>query len=138
VSPSSVEEAPSSLTSMSENLEPEGKICRCKSHTDECDRLQFTSRAEKCVSCRGYFSWSAKALSFILLRRGNGFLCCCNWHGRNCRKLQEDYDARKCDCCQGWLPFSEQANNLIRPCPSKDSHGPAGDQTYFSEFINLG
>jgi hypothetical protein len=110
------------------------KICRCKMHTDVCDRSQFASGAEKCVSCQGYFSWAVNAMSCIVLTTEGESLCRCKWHDRFCRKLQEDYDARKCDCCKGWLAFSEQANKLIKMASSKRTAEPCKDQTEYSEF----
>lgn len=110
------------------------KICRCKTHTDTCDRLQFASGAEKCVSCQGYFSWTANAISCIVLTTEGESLCRCKWHDRACRKLQEEYDARRCASCKGWLAFSEQANKLIKMASGKRTTEPCKDQTEYSEF----
>jgi hypothetical protein len=131
---------PSSVDTLSSlhnspSSDPRGdKICRCKTHTDTCDRLQFVSRAEKCVGCQGYFSWTENAMPYIALTIEGESLCRCTWHDRGCRKLQEDYDARKCDCCKGWLAFSEQANKLIRMASGKRTSEPCKDQTEYSEF----
>jgi hypothetical protein len=131
---------PSSVdTSSSPHNSPSGdprrdRICRCKMHTDTCDRSQFASGAEKCAGCQGYFSWTANAMSCIVSTTEGESLCRCKWHGRACRKLQEDYDARKCDYCKGWLAFSEQANKLIKMASSKTTTEPCKDQTEYSEF----
>jgi hypothetical protein len=129
-------------TSSSSHTPPSGeprmdKICRCKMHTDACDRSQFVSGAEKCNSCQGYFSWTAKAMSCILLTTDGESLCRCKWHDRACRKLQEDYDARKCDCCKGWLAFSEQANMLIKMAPNEKTIEPWEGQVEYSEYSEL-
>lgn len=137
---------PSSIgTSRSSHNSPSGdprrdKICRCKTHTDTCDRSQFASCAEKCVSCQGYFSWTANAMPCIILTAEGESLCRCKWHDRACRKLQEEYDARKCASCKGWLAFSEQANKLIKVPSGKGTTEPCKDQmeySEFSEFFNL-
>jgi hypothetical protein len=131
--PSSIDTASSSHNSLSGNPGRDN-ICRCKMHTDTCDRSQFASGAEKCISCQGYFSWTANAMSCIVLTTEGESLCRCRWHDRACRKLQEDYDARKCDCCKGWLAFSEQANKLIKMASSKRTTEPCKGQTEYSEF----
>jgi hypothetical protein len=113
-------------------------ICRCKVHLDACDRSQFTQGAEKCITCQGYFSWTANALSCIVLTTEDDILCRCRWHNRACRRLQDDYDARKCDCCKGWLAFSEQANKMVRPPVNNGTAGPVEDQVDFSEFLDFG
>jgi hypothetical protein len=129
-------------TSSSSHNSPSGdpmrdKICRCKTHTETCDRSQFASGAEKCVSCQGYFSWTANAMSYIALTTEGGSLCRCKWHDRACRKLQEEYDARKCASCKGWLAFSEQANKLIKMASGKRTTEPCEDQAEYSEFSEL-
>lgn len=105
--------AGSSRTSIACQREQRGTICRCKMHTDACDRSQFAFGAENCETCKRCFSWTNSALPYITTSQ-KGFLCRCKWHDRACRTLQEDYDARKCSCCKGWLAFSEQANHLIK------------------------
>jgi hypothetical protein len=133
--PSSVDASESSLTSLSHNPQEETKICRCKLHTDACDRSQFAHGAEKCITCHRHFLWTANALHCIVLTTENDFLCRCKWHNRACRRLQDDYDSRKCDCCRGWLAFSEQANKLIST-PVGNEHVEA--QSDFSEFFEFG
>jgi hypothetical protein len=121
---SSMDRAGSSLTSTSRSPEEAVKICRCKTHTDDCDRSQFASGAKKCITCQGCFPWTANALPCIVLATEKDFLCRCKWHNRACRRLQDDYDARKCDCCKGWLAFSEQANKLIKTTVSNETAEP--------------
>jgi hypothetical protein len=105
--------AESSRTSISHIRQQGDGICRCKIHTDACDRSQFAFGTENCTTCQRYFSWTTNALPYIITSQ-KGFICRCKWHDRACRKLQEDYDARKCACCHGWFAFSEQANHLIK------------------------
>lgn len=136
--PSSMDAAGSPLTSMSHNPQEGDMICRCKMHSDACDRSQFAHGAEKCITCLGYFSWTTNAQSCLVRATENDILCCCKWHDRACRRLQDDYDARKCDCCKGWLAFSEQASKLIRPPASNETAGPVEDQVDFSEFLDFG
>jgi hypothetical protein len=136
--PFAVNTAGSSLTSISGSPKAGDKICRCKMHTDACDRSQYANGAEKCMGCQGYFSWTANAMSCIILTTEEGFLCRCKWHDSACRRLQDDYDARKCVCCRGWLAFSEQANKLIGTPVSNDAAGPIEDQAHLSEFFDFG
>jgi len=136
--PPSMDRAGSSLTSTSRSPEEADKICRCKTHTDDCDRSQFASGAEKCITCQGCFPWTANTLSSIVLATEKDFLCRCKWHNRACRRLQDDYDTRKCDCCRGWLAFSEQANKLIKTTVSNEIAGPPDSRQDFSEFLDFG
>jgi hypothetical protein len=125
-------------TSSSSHNSPSGdpmrdKICRCKTHTDTCNR-SFAHDAKKCISCQGYFSWTPNAMSCIVLAAEGESLCRCKWHDPACRKLQEEYDTRKCASCKGWFAFSEQANKLIKMAPGKGTTELCKDQTEYSEF----
>ncbi len=111
----------SSQTSQSTNPESSDRICRCRNHTDDCDRRQYVGRSEICITCHGYFSWSPGAISLFTISTGRETLCCCSWHDRACRENRDNFDARKCKCCDGWFPFSEQANNLMT-MPVTESH----------------
>ena len=92
-------------------------ICRCKTHTDSCDRNQFANGGTVCVTCGAAFSWSDEALPYIITSKNSSQkLCCCKWHDGACRELKAEYDARKCKCCKGWYPFSEQATELLVGC----------------------
>ena len=68
----------SSQTSRSTDGEAPDRICRCRNHTDDCDSKQYTERSQICLTCRGYFSWSLNAISFITVTTDREILCCCS------------------------------------------------------------
>jgi hypothetical protein len=103
-----------SLTIAPQMLEPrEAKICRCKRHSDICDRAQYIARAEICQDCQGFFSWSSQATPLINPGDHNSHLCRCDWHSHECRSFREEFDAGKCKCCLGWMTFSDRADSFI-------------------------
>jgi hypothetical protein len=103
-----------SLTVAPQILEPpEAKICRCKRHSDICDRAQYTARAEICQGCQGFFSWSSQATPLINPGERNSHLCRCDWHSHECRSFRDEFDAGKCKCCLGWMTFSDRADSFI-------------------------
>lgn len=105
-----------SLTVAPQMLEsPEAKICRCKRHSDTCDRAQYIARAEICQGCQGFFSWSSQATPLINSGENNSHLCRCDWHSHECRSFRDEFDAGKCKCCLGWMTFSDRADSFILP-----------------------
>jgi hypothetical protein len=115
---------------------PEAKVCRCKRHTDICERAQYTTRAEFCQGCRGFFSWSARATPFIIYNEHTSHkLCRCDWHNADCRNFRDEFDAGKCKCCLGWMTFSDRADLLILS-PKKQARAEIHDDHDFSDIMN--